>query len=225
MTRTTPLLTVLGLGLLAFSSHAAIVFDHSPLQPNAVVSGSFASISNDQQIGDIASFTTDVSLGGMDTYVLDNAPINVGDTVRVRIFNDNAGTPVFATPFAEFDELVAIKDFDGSAGLINSGTTVSRVHVDFTNTVDLLANTTYWFSMSGVGFAFSQLTVTGLVDGNNHSKFVNGPFTNQNIGSDMAFRLYDTQAANASVPVPAPLGILLLGLVGMGISRRPIQAA
>jgi hypothetical protein len=199
-------------------AQAALIFSQAPLDPGAVGSGSFASIATDQRVSDQATFTTAVTLGGMDTYVLDNAPISVGDSVTVQIFDDAGGIPVTGTPFASFTELVSIKDFEGSDGVINSGTTVSRIHVDFTNTVALLANTTYWFSMSKTVGAFSQFTVTGLVGGDNLSRFVGGPFVPGVINSDMAFRLFDDQVEVLSEP--SGLALMSLCLVGLGFAHR-----
>jgi hypothetical protein len=205
------------------SAQAAIVFSQAPDQDFAVPGGSLASFANDQQIADKATFATGITLGGMDAYGLDNAIMAVGESVRVRIFNDAGGNPVTGTSLFDFTENITIRDTDGVAGKTDpGGNTISRYHVDFSIPVVLTAGT-HWFSMSRSIGAFSQLTMNGLVAGDDNSRFVNGPFTGQDVNGDMAFRLFDNQLEVISEP--GALAVFGLGLAGIGLMRRRRKTA
>jgi hypothetical protein len=75
--------------------------------------------------------------------------------------------------------------------------------------------------MSKTTGAFSQFTVSGLVGGDNLSRFVGGPFVPNVINSDMAFRLHDT----AVIAEPGALAMFGLGLAGLGVMRRRRKVA
>lgn len=209
--------------LIAFSllilntANAGIIFNQAPDQPGAVTGGSLASIAHDQQIADEATFASAVTLTGMDTYGLDNSPMNVGDAVRVRIFEDNNGVPLYGAGLHDFIEVVSIADLDGTDGITDpGGTTITRYHASFSSQVTLQAGT-YWFSMSKVGGGFSQMTLSSLDSGDTSYRFVNGPFTGVQGFGDMAFRLHD---ASQPVPEPSTYAMLFFGLVGLGIYHK-----
>jgi hypothetical protein len=215
-------LSVVGLTTVALLSTpdraaAAIVWDHSPATTGADIYGPWSNISSGQNFSDQFLLGQDTTLTGMDIYT-SNAYPSIGQSVTVRLWSDNGGTP--GTLLQSFTEALAAVDTQ-SAG---SDLWVRRAFASFVNPVSVLANTRYWIGMSGTDSELAQLTLTGPnAPGDNTTVGFNGKtfLTNYSIG-DQAFRLH-----GKTTEVPTPL--LLPGLVGMGMAawrrRKAVASA
>jgi hypothetical protein len=178
---------------------------------NAYASQSFAAS---------VSFSTAMQITGMDIYT-ESSFVTVGDTARIRLFSDTLGHP--GTVLSNFTESVSVVDTNGAMNVFDR-----RVHVDFTNPLSLLGNTTYWIGMTGDSKDFTQTGLTGsnAPDGAVMAQFNGGDtfryFTATFVGA-MAFRL------EGNVAAPEPTGLALLVPVAFAgvvqLVRRRRQAA
>lgn len=207
---------VLGLTIAGWSvaANAGIVWDYSPGTTGGTGETNYSNwwYNNGQNFVDKISFGANATLTGMDIY-RGGSWGQVGDLAIIHIFNDTGGEP--GAMFSTFTETVSVVDAEGAI----SG--VSRMHVDFTNPVSLLANTTYWIGMSAAAapYFFTQMGLQHNVPGDSSMWLMRGdtPQGSWNGLGDMAFRLSGTVG---SVPEPASLTLLGLGLAGLGFVRR-----
>jgi hypothetical protein len=192
---------------------AAIVWDASPATTGSTIlpggGARFLNVSTSQNFAEQFLLPQDTTLTGIDIYTLQFAAPTVGQSVTVRLWSDNAGTP--STLLQNFTEVLAAVDTDGANTSLNPG--VVRAFASFTTPFTIAANTRYWIGMSGTGASIGQLGLTGgtIPNGDGTLARFNGTTFLGFPGDtgDMAFRLQGT-------PIPTPA--LLPGLVGLGLA-------
>ena len=196
------------------TSYASIIWDYSPGTTGGTVTSDYWSNNyNSQSFAEAVSFTSNTTVGGIDIY--SGRFNNLGDSVTVRLWSDNAGHPGIL-----LDKIIttlSIIDTDGAV------VGEYRNHADITP-LTLTAGTTYWIGMTGSGNnEINQTGLYGVSGGDGQMAQFNGGDTFSyfaTVTGDMAFRLEDT-----TNPVPEPTTMLLLGLglIGLAGGRRKFQ--
>jgi hypothetical protein len=210
----------LGIGLgaigVAFQAQAftiqptTIIWDYSPAATNTS-SGedSWTNGSSGQNFAEIVSFPDPATVTGMSIY--SNTFFgSVGDRVTIRVWTDSAGVP--GTLIHNFTETISVIDTAG----VGEWSSVNNLFANFTNPINLAANTPYWIGMSGFGVTIEtnigEVETIGLASLNTNpgdgamaqfsgtTFLFNGETGLQPLG-DMAFRLY---GSTQSQPDPEP---------------------
>jgi len=209
-TLATTMIVALSIGV---SANAAIIWDYSPDTTGATYGGDWVNQSHWQNFAEKVNFSSNTTVGGMDIYS-GSLYGNVGDIARVRFWSDNGGVP--GTLLSEFDEAISVIDTDGTATV----TDWRRKHVDFStgNLLNLLANTTYWIGMSGVGYELAQGSLNTPDDGQ-MAQFDGASYAYPAPVGDMAFRLHG-EGGGAPVPEPGTWLLLGSGLAGLAVFRK-----
>ncbi len=192
-------------------AEAAILWDYSP-ETTGTTSGisAFESLSTSQNLAEIVSFGDAVELTGMDIYSA-SFFASVGDSVTIRIWTDNAGTP--DTLIHDFTDTISVIDTEG----VGSWGSVNRKFADFSDApISLDANTFYWIGMSGTTATIGQAGLN-TNPGDGGMSIFNGAsfdFLDPTVG-DMAFRLQGEVQTAQTTPEPGSgVGLLALGMLG-----------
>lgn len=193
----------------AAPAKAAFVVDFSPATTGGSYGGAWINQSSNQNFGEQIDFTSAVTITAMDVYTLSHVG-NVGTLVTIRLWADQGGIP--GALLTSFTETIALKDTDGTAGITN----VVRVRANFTNALNLAANTTYWIGMSGTSDELGQVSLNTPGDGT-MAWFSGTSYNSQAAIGDMAFRLEGSDI-NA-VPAPPAAILFAIGAVGLGGGR------
>ncbi len=216
----------LGIGLgaigVAFPAQAFtiqptnIIWDYSPAATNtsSVPDGFLVNASSGQNFAEIVSFPDPATITGMSIYSGINV-VSVGDGVTIRVWTDSAGVP--GTLIHNFTETISVIDTAG----VGDWLFVNNLFANFTNSINLAANTPYWIGMSGFGVTIEtnigEVETIGLASLNTNpgdgamAQFSGTTLVTgfQPVG-DMAFRLYGTtQSQPDSEPGTTPTNPLL----------------
>ncbi len=198
----------LGIGLgaigVAFPAQAFtiqptnIIWDYSPAATNtsSVPDGFLVNASSGQNFAETVSFPDPATITGMSIYSGVNV-VSVGDGVTIRVWTDSAGVP--GTLIHNFTETISVIDTAG----VGDWLFVNNLFANFTNSINLAANTPYWIGMSGFGVTIEtnigEVETIGLASLNTNpgdgamAQFSGTTLVTgfQPVG-DMAFRLYGT---------------------------------
>jgi hypothetical protein len=190
-----------------------ILWDYSPGGLGIPITEGPAVLQNQatqQNLADRIFFTSPVGITGMDIYGGGNSPPHVGDSATIRLYGDASGQPgqlltSFTAPLTAVDSIGA------------ENTRVLRLHADFTNPLNLQANTTYWIGMSGTSTDFGQagLSTPPARGGDHRMAYFDGlqfKFVSLSPWGDMAFRL---EGSVRPTPEPSSLALLTLGAAGL----------
>ncbi len=216
----------LGIGLgaigVAFPAQAFtiqptnIIWDYSPAATNtsSVPDGFLVNASSGQNFAETVSFPDPATITGMSIYSGVNV-VSVGDGVTIRVWTDSAGVP--GTLIHNFTETISVIDTAG----VGDWLFVNNLFANFTNSINLAANTPYWIGMSGFGVTIEtnigEVETIGLASLNTNpgdgamAQFSGTTLVTgfQPVG-DMAFRLYGTtQSQPDSEPGTTPTNPLL----------------
>lgn len=200
---------------IVVSAPAAIIWDYSPATTGANGNPGFINRAGDQNFLEHIQFAQDATITGMDIFSRSSAG-TLGQSVTIRLFSDASGVP--GTLITSFSENLDAVDTVG----VGSLTGITRKYADFTTSLSLLANTTYWIGMSGTSLDLGQLGLNSNYpdDSRMYQLNVITPVhpTGTGVG-DMAFRLHGDLAA---VPEPSTYiaGALLLLPIGAHVCRR-----
>ena len=190
-----------------------VVWDQSPdAVGGSITSGYWSNSTSSQNFADIVNFANDIQITGMDIFT-GNALGSLGDTGTVRVRSgSHTATPI------EFTETVSVIDSDGTG----SAASLHRIHVDFTNPLELVGGVDYWIGLSGTSTNWVQAGIsggTGPLLNNSVARYMDTTFiTFATDVQDQAFRLWSDDGT--SVPAPGTIALLGLGLVGLGMTRR-----
>ncbi|WP_107671356.1 hypothetical protein [Cyanothece sp. BG0011] len=193
---------------------AAILWDYSP-ETTGTTRGVFEGLQNlstQQNFAEIVSFANPVQLTGIDIY--SPTTLNsIGDSVTIRIWTDNAGTPDIL--IHDFTDTISVIDTEG-VGLWSE---VNRKFADFSaSPISLDANTFYWIGMSGTNTTFSQATLNTNSGDGQLARFGGSSFISLVTTGDMAFRVQGEVENAQTTPEPnSGISLLALGMLG-GVS-------
>ena len=193
-----------------------IIWDYSPAATNtsSVPDGFLVNASSGQNFAETVSFPDPATITGMSIYSGVNV-VSVGDGVTIRVWTDSAGVP--GTLIHNFTETISVIDTAG----VGDWLFVNNLFANFTNSINLAANTPYWIGMSGFGVTIEtnigEVETIGLAWLNTNpgdgamAQFSGTTLVTgfQPVG-DMAFRLYGTtQSQPDSEPGTTPTNPLL----------------
>ena len=134
----------------------------------------------------------------MDIYSNINTAASVGDSVTIRIWTDNAGTP--DTLIHDFTDTISVIDTEG----VGSWSAVNRKFADFSDSpISLDANTFYWIGMSGTNLSnIAQGHVNTNPGDGQMAVFSATSFSLFISNGDMAFRLQGEVQTTQTTPEP-----------------------
>lgn len=205
----------LGFTLSTSNVYAAIIWDYSP-ETTGTTSGqsSLSNTSDRQNFAEIVSFTNPVQLTGIDIY---SARFNgsVGDSVTIRIWSDNAGTPDML--IHNFTDIISVIDTEGVGSWSGFGVP-NRKFVDFSSSpVSLDAGTSYWIGMPGTTpIDISQAFLNTNPGDGASAQFSGTSFSSFPSFGDMAFRLHgEVQNSETTFEPNSGVGLLGLGILGV----------
>ncbi|MBU0825117.1 MAG: PEPxxWA-CTERM sorting domain-containing protein [Alphaproteobacteria bacterium] len=196
------------LAAMPATSMAAVVVDGSPTEP--LRDGFWTNNSSGQNFLVMIELASATNITGFEIFS-GAGYAEVGDSIRVKIRADVAGSPAASNLFSFTNPIAGVSPVSGYNGIVKVTSNFSAVS---------LAAGTYWFGMSGDnenqtwasfgsgGFLPSQRQLSGDRVGN-----IPG------IGR-LAFNVLDDTSVAGAVPEPSTWMLLLLGFGGIGWSMR-----
>ncbi|MFC7050829.1 PEP-CTERM sorting domain-containing protein [Emcibacter nanhaiensis] len=193
----------------ALSADATVIWDQSPdTTGGSSTSNTWTNNSDGQNFAEIVNFGQGGTLTGIDIFSYDGYG-SVGGAVTIRIWADDGGLP--GALITSIDSEIATIDTEAT-----SLVSVSRKYAEFDFAFDAGS---FWIGMSGTGYTLGQTGLDNIID-DRMAQFSGETYSHlASVTGDMAFRLHG-ELGDVEVPEPAPLALLGLGLIGLGIARK-----